>query len=168
MDADTRSRILVGAIGGIVGTAAMTAAMRRLHRRLPRQDRYPLPPREITERTVPPPSEEAARDLTLLAHFAFGAAAGSLMSARRVPGPAGGSAWGLIVWLASYLGWVPGARILRPATSHPARRNRLMILVHFVWGSVAAVTAKELLEARRTIFARGELRDAPASSEVHR
>ena len=46
------TRILLGAIAGFVATAAMTAAMARLHRRLPEADRYPLPPREITQRIM--------------------------------------------------------------------------------------------------------------------
>jgi hypothetical protein len=46
------SRILLGAIAGICGTALMTAAMRTLHRGLVDDARYPLPPREITERVL--------------------------------------------------------------------------------------------------------------------
>jgi hypothetical protein len=159
--AGLRGRLIAGAIGGIVGTAAMTAAMRRLHRRLPARERYPLPPREITERTTPVPSGAVSADLTLINHFGFGAAAGALMAGARPPGVVGGSLWGLLVWLASYFGWVPASGILRPASSHPARRNALMILVHLVWGSVAALTAREVLAARATSFAGGTLGDAP-------
>jgi hypothetical protein len=162
--AGLRGRLIAGAIGGIVGTAAMTAAMRRLHRRLPARERYPLPPREITERTTPGASEAASADLTLVNHFGFGAAAGALMAGAGPPGVAGGSLWGVFVWLASYFGWAPATGILRPASSHPARRNALMVLVHLVWGSVAALTAREVLAARATSFAGGELRDAPAKT----
>jgi hypothetical protein len=159
--ASLRGRLIAGAIGGIVGTAAMTMAMRRIHGALPPAERYPLPPREITERVVPGLAENDAVDLTVLNHFGFGAVTGALMSGVRAPGPAGGSLWGVAVWLASYFGWVPAARILRPAASHPARRNALMVLVHLVWGSVAAITAKEVLAARTSIFASGELGDGP-------
>src|SRR5690606_6335692 len=75
------SRVLVGAIAGFVGTAAMTAAMRRMHRRLPPEERYPLPPREISEAVAAPDGEAEAEDLSLAAHVAFGAAAGSLLGA---------------------------------------------------------------------------------------
>jgi hypothetical protein len=160
MSAGLRARLIAGAIGGVVGTAAMTAAMRRLHRRLPAAERYPLPPREITEIAVPARSEAATADRTVLTHFGFGAAASALMAAARVTAPGAGSAWGLAVWLASYFGWVPGAGILAPAAQHPARRNALMVAVHLVWGAVAALTAREVLAARGTVFAQGDLADA--------
>jgi hypothetical protein len=160
-NAGLRGRLIAGAIGGIVGTAAMTAAMRRLHRRLPARERYPLPPREITERATPRLGEDASADLTVANHFGFGAAAGALMTSARPPGVVGGSLWGVLVWLGSYFGWVPASGILRPASSHPARRNALMILVHLVWGSVAALTAREVLAARATSFGGGALGDAP-------
>jgi hypothetical protein len=155
------SRLLVGAIAGFVGTAAMTAAMRRLYRHLPDPERYPLPPREIEARTLSASNEANAENLTLLAHFAFGAGAGAALTARKIPGPVVGSALGTLVWLGSYMGWVPAAKILRPATRHPLKRNLLMIAVHLVWGSVTAATARDLDLARKTIFADGEIKDAP-------
>lgn len=154
-----RSLLLVGAIGGIVGTAAMTAAMRRLYRLLPAEEHYPLPPRELTERIVPAPSPDATADRTLAAHFGFGAAAGALMSAAGGLRPGRGAVMGPAVWLLSYLGWVPATGLLRPATSHPAKRNALMIAVHVVWGVTTALTARELLPARQTIFAPGPKAD---------
>lgn len=163
MAAGLRHRLIAGAIGGIVGTAAMTMAMRRLHARLPAEERYPLPPREITERVVSGGSEADLEDLSLASHVAFGAVTGSMMAGLRILGPVGGSGWGVLVWLASYLGWAPALGILRPATSHPVRRNALMLLVHLVWGSVSAVTAREMLAAERTMLKRGELRDVPTS-----
>jgi hypothetical protein len=46
------SRLVLGGLAGITATTAMTAVMRRLHRKLPGAERYPLPPREITERIL--------------------------------------------------------------------------------------------------------------------
>ena len=160
-----QDRLLAGAIGGIVGTAFMTAAMRRLHWRLPGHERYPLPPREITERALPAEDDEdALQRLSLVSHFAFGAAAGSLMTGSKAGGPLGGGGWGVLVWLVSYMGWAPGLGILRPATDHPPRRNALMLLVHLVWGSVTALTAREMLAAQKTILRGGELGDVPGVS----
>lgn len=154
------SRMLVGAIAGFVGTAAMTTAMRRMHRRLPEGERYPLPPREITETVAAPHREAGAGDLALAAHFAFGAAAGSLLGAPKADMPLGrGLLGGLAVWTASYFGWVPAARILEPAHRHPRRRNALMIAAHLVWGAATALTARELAKSRETIFAEGALKD---------
>jgi hypothetical protein len=155
------SRLLIGAVAGIVGTMAMTTAMRRLHARLPREERYPLTPREIVDSAAAPP-EEAARDITTAAHFAYGAACGALLAAANPrPGKAAGAAAGATIWLASYMGWVPALNLLEPATEHPARRNALMIAVHLVWGTAAAAAMRELSDARETVFAGGADRDVP-------
>lgn len=161
-----RSRLVLGAVAGFVGTMAMTAAMRRLHRRLPERERYPLTPREIidsgSEQVGLPLPDEAAKDVTTAAHFLYGAAMGAVISALNPdPGKRGGAAAGAAVWLASYMGWIPAVGTLEPATRHPARRNALMIGVHLVWGASTAVALRELRLARDTIFAEGEDRDAP-------
>lgn len=162
-------RMLTGAIAGLVATFAMTAAMRQLHRRLPPEERYPLPPRELTERIMP---EEARRvagesgvaEATVAAHFGYGAAAGAFLPlVSRRPSIATGGAYGVVVWLLSYLGWIPGFRILKPATDHPFRRNLLMIVVHLVWGTSLAIAHRELRRAEKEIFAAGPHRDATSA-----
>ena len=154
------SRLVIGAVAGIVGTMAMTAAMRRLHARLPAPERYPLPPREIVDAAAGPLPDEAAASLTTAAHFAYGAGCGALLAAAD-PKPAKrvGAAAGVAIWLASYMGWIPALSLLKPATRHPARRNALMIGVHLVWGAATAAALRELAAARETVFAGGEDRD---------
>ncbi|WP_197711217.1 hypothetical protein [Azospirillum brasilense] len=149
------NHIVAGAIAGLAGTVAMTAAMRAMFRALPEKDRYPLPPRLITDRVVGPTGlmdameEPERRDLTLALHYGYGAAAGALYPAvaRRIGGPAAvtGIGYGLAVWGASYLGWIPAMRILTPATHHPRARNTLMLTAHVVWGGVTGVTAAYLM-----------------------
>lgn len=161
-----QSRLLIGAIAGFAGTLAMTSAMARLHRRLPAKERYPLTPREIIDSTAEqaniPLSEEAALDLTTAGHFAYGAAAGSLIGAANPRiGPMTGAAAGVAVWVVSYLGWIPGVGILKPATLHPRRRNLLMIGAHLIWGGATALAMRELVLARETMLAGGDDRDAP-------
>ena len=138
-------RMLEGAVAGALATVPMTLSMLWMYERLPRRERYPLPPREITEELA----EEAhlasrlddreMREATLAAHFGYGAGMGALYGAfaRAVPGhPAlKGTAFGVAVWTGSYLGLLPAAGILEPATKHPAHRNELMIAAHLVWGS---------------------------------
>lgn len=150
------SRVVNGAIAGFCATMAMTIAMRVLERKLPATDRYPLPPREITQIVLHPEDRDAAA-LSLLAHFGFGAFAGALygLLPRKVPG----LLYGPFVWTASYLGWVPIAGILKPATSHPVGRNLLMIAVHLVWGVCTALGTRELDAASRSIVASGQLED---------
>jgi uncharacterized membrane protein YagU involved in acid resistance len=161
-----RTRLLIGGIAGVVGTLAMTAAMRRLHRRLPEKERYPLTPREIidsgAEQLSVELTDEAAKDVTTAAHFAYGAACGALLAAINAdPRKRTGAAAGVAIWLASYMGWIPAVGTLEPATRHPARRNLLMIGVHLVWGAATAASMRELRAARETIFRNGPDRDAP-------
>jgi uncharacterized membrane protein YagU involved in acid resistance len=160
------TKLLIGGIAGFAGTLAMTAAMRRMHRRLPAKERYPLTPREIVDSgakqvhaALP---DQAARDLTLAAHFAYGALVGAMIAAmnpdmKKKTGAAAGAA----VWMASYMGWIPAVGTLEPATEHPPRRNALMIAAHLVWGAATAAAVRELRLARATIFAAGPDKDAP-------
>ena len=160
------SRLLIGGIAGFVGTMAMTAAMRRMHRHLPARERYPLTPREIIDSGagqvgVKLPNE-AAKDVTTAAHFAYGAAMGALIAAMNPdPKKKTGAAAGFAVWVASYMGWLPAFGTLEPATRHPARRNALMIVAHLVWGASTAAAIRELRLARDAILAAGPDKDAP-------
>lgn len=148
-------RLLLGLLSGVVATGPMTVAMVLWHRRLPARDRYPLPPREITHRAVEQVAEPRDVDpavesaLTWLAHFGYGGATGALYAgaARYLPGgPATrGPLFGLVVWSVSYLGLLPGLRVLTPATVHPWRRNALMIGAHLIWGWCLAFTYRVLL-----------------------
>lgn len=154
------TRLLYGGIAGLAATMVMTSVMARLHRRLPEEERYPLPPREITER-VTGGADGKVRDRAMAAHFLYGAACGAALAAFRPRGgPAEGALAGLAIWAGSYFGWVPGLGILRPASAHPARRNALMITAHLVWGTAAAASLGELLLARRTMLNDRPLRDA--------
>jgi hypothetical protein len=156
------SRAALGAAAGYAATLAMTALMQRLHQHLPATERYPLTPREITATIAPASTEDATATRTLLAHFGYGAVTGALfgLTSRRV-GLIGGALYGVGVWCASYLGWIPAFGVLRPATEHPPRRNTLMITAHLVWGVATAWGLSELIRAHRGAFAGGELKDAP-------
>lgn len=160
------TRLVLGGTAGCVATLPMTATIRAIHRRLPSHKRYPATPRELIDSTADAVgtrlSEEPARDLTLLAHYAYGAAAGALIAAA-LPRPSlpAGAAAGTAVWAASYLGWIPAAGLLKPATEHPARRNAMMIAAHLVWGGALALALRELHAERESIIAAGEDRDVP-------
>jgi hypothetical protein len=155
------SRLVIGAIAGFVATMAMTAAMRRLHRQLPAKERYPLTPREITDAVLDPPPA-ISPDVTLVAHFAYGAGCGALIAAADPKiGRVGGALAGGAVWLTSYMGWLPALDVLTPATGHPMRRNAVMIAAHFAWGWSTAEGIRELSAARATIFGEGPDKDVP-------
>jgi uncharacterized membrane protein YagU involved in acid resistance len=162
------TELLIGAIAGVVATTAMTLSMAAMFRRLAHPERYPLPPRELTEQAAAAAGARHAMDepqmqaATLASHFGFGALMGSLYATvfrrRHAPDVGSGIGFGLLVWTASYLGWVPGLALLRPATEHPARRNGLMIAAHAVWGAVLGSIARHLSGALAP-FAAGPLRD---------
>lgn len=152
-------RIAAGAAAGFAAAVPMTVAMELMHRNLPPHQRYPLPPRLITDRVAEEAGvreemdEEETTFATLAAHFGYGTAMGAVYGALadRVDAPplAKGVAWGLFVWAGSYLGLLPALGILRPATEHPARRKALMIAAHVVWGASLAVVTEAAPGARR-------------------
>jgi hypothetical protein len=162
-------RILFGAIAGAAASMAMTATMRRLYRLLPPEDAYPLPPREITQRLADAAGiaagERALQTATVSAHFGYGVAAGALfplLTARRTP--LAGMGYGLVVWLASYLGWIPLARVLTPAQRHPLGRTLLMLTAHAVWGGLLATGVREVEEAASDPFRGRRTPDAEEQS----
>jgi uncharacterized membrane protein YagU involved in acid resistance len=140
-------KLVRGAIAGAIATVPMTLVMIGLFRRLPPEQRYPLPPRLITEDVAeragaqPVMHDAALTRATLAAHFGYGAATGALfpfVARLRYPLALVGPGYGLAVWAASYLGWIPALRILSPATRQPGERNALMLTAHVVWGAALA------------------------------
>ena len=60
-----------------------------------------------------------------------------------------GALFGVGLWGAGYLGWVPAAGILRPATRETAGRNLMMITAHALYGATTALVAERVLRRRR-------------------
>jgi len=147
-------RLLKGALAGCIATGPMTMAMLLMHRLLPGEQRYALPPTLITRRLTGGKGPFARlgshenKALTYLMHFGFGTAFGAVFALlpRQLPLPAPlrGILFALCVWAGSYLGWIPAAQILPPATKHPAGRNILMIVAHIVWGAVLGLLLERL------------------------
>ena len=137
-------KLVQGAASGFIATAPMSLFMLIGWRLLPQREKYPLPPRliteEITERVglEDRMGEGELVGLTIFSHFGYGALFGSLYALfdNRIAMHSSlrGALSGLALWIASYLGWLPAMGILRPATRHPWRRNLLMIVAHLVWG----------------------------------
>lgn len=148
--------LLAGGLAGWIATAPMTATVLAGRSRLPPEQRYAIPPYEITTEIAEKagigrhlgPSRELAA--TTLAHFAYGAACGALymLLPDRWRNPATGAAFGVAVWGGSYLGWLPALRILRPATTHPPGRNAMMLAAHLVWGAALDMLARALSRDR--------------------
>lgn len=147
--------ILLGALAGFAATGPMSLAMKLMHEQLPPHEQYPLPPRAVTMEVAEGAGvkqhldEDEREAATWVSHFAYGTACGVVYAplARaldEVPAPLTGAAFGLAVWAGSYLGWLPAAGILRPATEHPPRRTALMIAAHLVWGVAAGAVVGAL------------------------
>jgi hypothetical protein len=140
----------------------MTAAMTLMHHRLPGDAPGPLPPVAITRGPLrragrarrngtPAPIPVNLAPLTLAAHFGYGAVTGALWPLwRRAWGQESGgrvdsgAAFGLAVWGASYLGWVPAMGLLPPVGRHAAGRVGLMLAAHLVWGVALAAADRDL------------------------
>ncbi|MDQ3745996.1 MAG: DUF1440 domain-containing protein [Acidobacteriota bacterium] len=153
------NRILLGALAGLAATVPMTLAMKLMHEALPRHEQYPLPPRQVLEGMAEKAGvneqmdEEERKAATWVSHFAYGTACGALYGALSegfdsldVPPALAGVGFSLGVWAGSYLGWLPAAGIISPATEHPARRNALMIAAHIVWGASAGMMVDKLAD----------------------
>jgi hypothetical protein len=136
--------LCAGTAAGLVATLPMTAVMEGVRQLLPRHQRDPIPPRQITERAaaaagVADDMTEGEKDAaTAASHLAFGAGAGAAygLVAPHLPlGPiAGGIGYGLAVWACSYLGWLPATGLYKHPRHEPAVRHADLILSHVVWG----------------------------------
>lgn len=151
--------LIAGGVAGCVATLPMTLAMEAMHRQLPPEERYPLPPRQITENFAHEVGVNAYLDegsrthATMVAHFAYGAAMGALYGSLgtrlHIHEPARGALFGVGVWTGSYLGLLPSVGLLTPATQHPLRRNALMIAAHVVWGVATGLLLNVTTRDRR-------------------
>ena len=143
----------------MVATIPMTILMIEWHRRLPPEEKYPLPPREIFDELMERSgvqqhlSESEKTSLSVIGHFAYGAATGAayvpLVSLVQTPNPFNGVVYSVGLWGASYLGWLPALHILRPADTHPAERNALMITAHVVWGASLGLMVSQMIKSAR-------------------
>lgn len=147
-------RYFTGAFAGTVASLFHTAVMLTLHRLLPQARRKPVPPKEIASLLAERTGAEWARSearlnaVTAVGHFGYGAVAGALYVpiAEHVHHKplAAGVAYGVGIWAASYLGWIPALRILTPAIEHPAQRNAMMIAAHVAWGAALATILEKV------------------------
>ncbi len=133
-----------GAFAGLVATLPMSAVMLAVQRVLPRSSQIPLEPEIITDKMLQRANihqeiSERGRNLAaLVGHFAYGAACGAVcatVAGRRLQSsPSTGLMSGLFVWMASYAGWLPVAKILPPPPQRLPGRNVLLLAAHSAWG----------------------------------
>jgi hypothetical protein len=159
-----RGGFLPGVAAGVTATLPMTAFMLQAFSGLPRHERYPLPPRLITTKLAKQLgvagklNDRQRRVASYVSHFGYGSGVGALYgmtmshSSVATKSPASGALcgtlFGLAVWSASYLGWLPTVGLHRPATAEPLGRNGLMIAAHVVWGAALGATFAALAKRR--------------------
>lgn len=109
---------------GVLATAPMTSMMMALAKSNPEQK--PLPPALLTEDLTAPIADSLSSnrraDLSMVSHFGFGVALGSVYALSRMRRSSTsvqsdvlkGAAFGSFVWASSYLGWIP-ALGMRPS-----------------------------------------------------
>jgi len=146
----------VGAAAGALATAAMTAVMLGAKQAGLTGE---LPPERIARRATDAipgePLEDHKQDaIAWLAHFGFGAVAGSLFgllttrtSAERespaIPAVKG-TIYATLIWLVSYQGWVPALGFMPPASVDRRGRVAMMLVAHWVYGATLGVLATHL------------------------
>jgi uncharacterized membrane protein YagU involved in acid resistance len=149
------NRFLAGAAAGAAATVPMTIFWERMHAQLPGEPPRPLPPREVAEALAV--KAGVSRDLTetqmeqlaMALHVGYGALTGAIFAQvapqRPLRGVAAGMLFGLGVWTASYLGWLPAAGVRHSPRWDPPARTKLIVASHLVWGAAAGL----LLGSRR-------------------
>lgn len=152
-------RAITGALAGAAATVPMTIFWEALHVRLPGDPPRPLPPREVAEGLAVKAgisrelSELQMQRLSMALHFGYGTATGALFGiiAPRRPRAAlgAGMLFGLGVWAASYLGWLPASGIRQSPRWDPPVRTRLLIASHLVWGAAAGLLVNRMGTAPR-------------------
>lgn len=140
-----------GAVAGSVATTLMSLVM-LVAQRLGLMGRQP--PSHIAEAALDGgengrPDRTTTKALAVLAHFAFGGASGAgyALAADAVghePNALSGSAFGMLVWAASYAGWVPQLGIMPPPSKDRPGRPTAMILAHLVYGASLGALSRGL------------------------
>jgi len=122
---------------------------------LPEREQSPFPPASLTSEFleevedgpvyVTPASRQS---LSMLAHFGFGTVSGVAYSLieRNLPGSpvAKGALFGVGIWAASYLEWIPAFGLRASAARMPARRNAMMLAAHVLWGGLLGYAENEM------------------------
>ena len=141
-------------VAGCIATLPMTVFLLGIQRILPGWQRYTLPPEEVTKELAQRVHMQHYLDKkrllasSIVFHFGYGTAMGGLygllMRQIRLSSFLKGVLFGLTIWAASYLGWMPLAHISVAAPREPLQRNLMMITGHIIWGSATGTLAKWL------------------------
>ncbi|MDQ0147756.1 DUF6789 family protein [Pseudarthrobacter niigatensis] len=131
----TPEKLAGGGLAGLAATGAMSAL-------LVAADATGVmnyePPRKIIDKFFPRLPLPLRDGAAVLAHFGYGVAGGCLyvLTRRKQSTPGAGLAYGALVWVAGYEGWLPAMGILPPAHRDKTGRAVTMLAAHLLYGAV--------------------------------
>ncbi|MDP2312055.1 MAG: hypothetical protein Q8P41_04055 [Pseudomonadota bacterium] len=137
-----------GAAAGVAATTIMTGVMKTAQRMGLLDE---LPPRTVANAALDAAGLEDADPTTRtvatgLAHYGYGAGMGAVFAGItsklpfRAPRWLEGAVFGLFVWVFSYMGWLPAAKILPSPTRDRPGRPITMVIAHLVYGGILGVS----------------------------
>jgi uncharacterized membrane protein YagU involved in acid resistance len=137
------TKYLRAGVSGLLATIPMTAIMVKLLDHLSFLEKKELPPQQITRETllkaeIPTKDPWKLKIATWLMHFGFGSLAAvpsaQIQKANAKDIVLRGSLYGIGVWTASYMGWLPLFGYRTNAFEMSPKRNGVMLASHVVWG----------------------------------
>ena len=152
MDTADAARRLVA--GGVAGTAAAVLMLPVFDGAKRLGLLSEAPPARVIDRAAaeaekrPDPAERAGA--AFASHLLYGAGVGAAYAAliaplpRPLPAAIAGPAFGILVWVASYLGWMPAAGVLPRPWRQPAGDALVPVVAHLVYGLALGVGERVL------------------------
>ena len=141
---------------GVMATGPMTMSLFKFFQNLPSAEKSPLPPATLTQQITKPLKLNSVLprkfqpDLTMTSHYGYGVVFGILYASTqkyfRASPVVKGSLFGLGLWGASYLGWIPAMGLRASAYNMPRKRNVMMIVSHLVWGASLGLAEEKMRE----------------------
>jgi uncharacterized membrane protein YagU involved in acid resistance len=137
-------------VGGVAGGTVGAALMLPLFEGAKRAGLVPeTPPKRVVDRAAETaaeateaggPVEEGERTAAAAgSHLLYGAAAGALygliQDELRLPAALAGPVYGLVVWAAGYLGWMPASGVLPQPWRQQAGEALVPVVAHVVYGA---------------------------------
>jgi hypothetical protein len=161
--------ILDGALGGAVGTVGMSGLMLAAGKTglMGEQPPDKIAGAALDTAGVHARDEKEQDAAATLLHFGFGIGCGALFGLlhRRlpfhVPGALHGMFFAIVVWAASYQGWIPALGIMPPASKDRPDRQRVMFVAHLLYGALLGIVVERRSPEKPD--RRGERRDAESA-----
>lgn len=139
---------------GVSAAGPMSISLFKFFHALPISQRSALPPAILTAQVTrilgieKPLQRKNRSDLSMASHYGYSIACGILYAALQKHVKAStlvkGGAFGLGVWAASYMGWIPALGLRASAYQMPIRRNMMMIVSHLIWGVGLSLSEEEM------------------------